>query len=118
MPWNRLLKCLESSSSTPAACWVATMGGVAKMFQDGSSGLKIVTIKQIRGIMNKRFDEMINAAPADIYLASFFFLTPTYHNMLYCASQTLFALHSSFVYLHRPSPTCIKPWRPPLEKTR
>lgn len=80
-PIAKAIKCLESSHSTPGDVylfWLAITAHLEQLFTDASSILSAQTKESIRAIINKRFNQMINHAPTDIYITTFF-LDPSEH---------------------------------------
>jgi len=74
-PFAKAILCLESAHSTCADVylfWISALASIEDLFRSGQSGLQNETIKSIRAISNKRFDQMINDGPTDIYITSFF----------------------------------------------
>jgi hypothetical protein len=74
-PFAKAILCLESLHSTCADIylfWIAVLISIEDLFLSGQSGLRDYTVKSAQAIANKRFDQMINDGPTDIYLTSFF----------------------------------------------
>ena len=75
-PILRALTCLESSFSTPADVLLLTsaaLGAVEKYLSSSSHGLSGEgTVSAIRHLASKRFSELINESPTDIYVTLFY----------------------------------------------
>jgi hypothetical protein len=75
-PILRALTCLESSYSTPADVLLffsAALAKLDKLFTSGSHGLnEASSVSRIRAYCNRRFSELINESPDDIYVVSFY----------------------------------------------
>lgn len=79
-PLAKSIKCLESGHSTPADVfifWVATLAEYEEFLSGTSHRLNSPTVQDIRAILNKRYQEMIDSSPSDIYIASFFLVPGT-----------------------------------------
>ncbi|KAF8600767.1 hypothetical protein BDV93DRAFT_446901, partial [Ceratobasidium sp. AG-I] len=75
-PILRALTCLESSFSTPADVLLLTSAALAAVnnhLEGSSHGLSSkLVISDIRRLASKRFSELINESPTDIYVAAFY----------------------------------------------
>jgi hypothetical protein len=94
-PLAKAILCLESAHSTCADVylfWIAALASIEDLFRSGSSGLGEYAIRSIRAIANKRFDQMINDGPTDIYLTSFFLDPREYHDNYWLVVKLLILL--------------------------
>jgi hypothetical protein len=74
-PIAKAIQCLESTHSTPADVylfWLAVMAQLGEVFREDKVHLPNDVKSQIRSIVNRRFDGMINDAPTDVYFSAFF----------------------------------------------
>lgn len=75
-PILRALTCLESSFSTPADVLLLTsaaLGAVEKHLSSSSHGLSSESsVSAIRQLACKRFSELINESPTDVYATAFY----------------------------------------------
>ncbi|KAG9110107.1 hypothetical protein FRC07_008235 [Ceratobasidium sp. 392] len=79
----RGITCLESSFSTPAdvlLIFSSTLARLDKHLRSGTHGIsRPKTIEGIRTALSKRFSELINKSPDDLYVGGFY-LDPYYRN--------------------------------------
>lgn len=70
------ITCLESSFSTPADVLLFFSGGLARvdaLLASGSHGLSDDdSVSKIRTFCNRRFSELIDKSPDDIYVTAFY----------------------------------------------
>ena len=62
-PFAKSIKCLESAHSTPADVflfWLSIMAQLEQLFRENKIQLPTAVQKQIRAIINRRYDGMIN----------------------------------------------------------
>jgi hypothetical protein len=74
-PFAKAIQCLESPHTNPADVylyWLAIVSQLAHLFSHNRAGLSAETMEDIRAITNKRFDQMINKSPNDVYITAFF----------------------------------------------
>lgn len=78
-PLAQSVKCLESSASTPADVglfWLAFQAALKDIFMDSDKRSEPMltedTISDIRGIVNSRFDEMLQGPDRRVYLSTLF----------------------------------------------
>lgn len=73
-PVAKAITCLESTLSTVADVYLFSLAVTASIHQvitDGTSGLPVDTMEEIRRLVNFRFDQMVNESPSDVYLTGF-----------------------------------------------
>lgn len=83
-PLAKAIKCLEASETTPAdvyAFFVATMSSYSDLFSTNKHCISAGAMTDMRAILNRRFNELINEAPDDVYLTCFFLHPSKYHFM-------------------------------------
>lgn len=74
-PFAKAIECLEHSHCTAADVflyWLAIQSQLQYLFEENRVGLPASAIEDIRAIANRRFDEMINESPNDVYLTAFY----------------------------------------------
>ncbi|KAH9970487.1 ribonuclease H-like domain-containing protein, partial [Lactifluus volemus] len=74
-PFAKAIQCLESPHTNPADVylyWLAIVSQLTHLFSHNRVGLSAATMEDIRAITNKRFDQMINKSPNDVYITAFF----------------------------------------------
>ena len=74
-PIAKSITCLESTHSTVSDVfifWLACMATIADIIQDDRYGMGPAVTEGIRRRMNKRYEQMIEKAPCDIYFTGFF----------------------------------------------
>ncbi|GBE87438.1 hypothetical protein SCP_1101140 [Sparassis crispa] len=74
LPFARAIKCIQSMQSTAADVylfWQAVTSQLEYLFQENRLKLTVKTMVTIRRITNRRFHEMINEAPEDIYIIAY-----------------------------------------------
>ncbi len=96
-PFAKAIKCLESTHSTASDVylfWLAVAAQLEELFTScDQAGLENSTVDSLRKVFNKRFNQMINLAPTDIYLTAFF-LDPSAYIKLFNQPQTLTTMTS------------------------
>ncbi|KIM56279.1 hypothetical protein SCLCIDRAFT_29720 [Scleroderma citrinum Foug A] len=78
-PPAKATKCLESSFATAADVfefWLAVQATFEELLKKNAVGLPTHVLEKIRRLCNYRFDQIINSAPSDIWITTFF-LIPT-----------------------------------------
>lgn len=74
MPVARAITCLESTHSTVSDVylfWLAVTATIHQIIVDDITGLPTHVTEQIHQAVNRRFDQMVNEAPSDVYLTGF-----------------------------------------------
>jgi hypothetical protein len=74
-PFAKAIQCLESPETNPADVylyWLAIVSQLVYLFSHNRVALPAQTMEDIRAITNKRFDQMINKSPNDVYITAFF----------------------------------------------
>lgn len=73
-PIARAITCLESTHSTVSdvyAFWLAVTATIHQIIIENSTEIPNSVLEQVRRAVNRRFDQMVNEAPFDIYLTGF-----------------------------------------------
>ena len=71
------MKCLESSFATAADVfefWLAVQATFEELSKKNAVGLPTHVLEKIRHLCNYRFDQIINSAPSDIWITTFFLI--------------------------------------------
>lgn len=71
-PLARTLKCLESTQSTAAnvhLSWLAALASLKQYLDSPKHGLSSAVKRRVIKNVNKRYNQTINKAPSDAYLA-------------------------------------------------
>jgi hypothetical protein len=87
-PWAKALKCLESANITPDIIYFYFLAVVAQLQDEFSKNpyqMRTSTIEGIQAITNSCFDELIEDAPNDTYIITFF-LNPGWFESGKCSS--------------------------------
>lgn len=71
-PVAKAITCLESTHSTVADVflfWLAVNAAFHHLLSQG--GLSVSDSEKIRRVVNRRFNQMVNEAPCDVYITGF-----------------------------------------------
>ena len=77
-PPAKATKCLESSFATAADVfefWLAVQAAFEELSKKNSTQLPVHVLEKVQHLRNYCFNQIINAAPSDIWVTAFF-LTP------------------------------------------